>query len=94
MTLRGTFRDGVIIPEQSDGLRDGDVVDIVRKRAGRARTGRKATSGGAGKKRRGKSRMPLFGFGLLKDKREWRGRSTVEIAAELKKRVLRRAGGA
>jgi hypothetical protein len=95
MMLRGTFRDGVIIPDQSDGLRNGDVVDIVRKRAAKA-TGRNGTgarkNGGTKKKGTKAKAGALFGFGLLKNKAEWRGRSSVEIAAELRKKVMRRAG--
>ena len=89
MTLRGTFRDGVIIPEQSVGLRNGDEVEIVRRdRAKGSRTKPPAKKRGAAQKRLDDF---MSAFGSLRDKPEWKGKTSAAIAREIRARAPRRA---
>lgn len=76
----------MIIPEQSDGLHNGDVVDIVRKRARRASA---RVSKSRKPRKTAKQRLEDFmsGFGGLKDKAEWKGRSSSVIAREIRVRA-------
>ncbi|HYE62659.1 MAG TPA: antitoxin AF2212-like protein [Phycisphaerales bacterium] len=106
MTFRGTYRNGVIIPEEGATLQEGDTVEIqVRSR--RATTPKKARSGlggprkcrtskaakklNASKRMTGKQRLELFlqSFGMWKDKPEWKGRSSADIAREIRSRASR-----
>lgn len=80
MTYRGTVRNGVIVLSNAE-LPEGMSVRVSpesspkRKRIRKPRT-RRSTS------------RPLPGFGMWKDRKEWRGKSSVEVARELRRAAM------
>lgn len=106
MTYRGIFQNGVVIVENADGLRNGTVVDVQpakrstkSKRSVRPQRSAAVRSRPAKKTRRkGRARKAvgdpfIESFGLWKDRPEWKGKSTLEIAAELRRKAMGRFGG-
>lgn len=106
MTYRGIVQNGIVIIENPDGLRDGTVVDVqpAGRRAKKSRDlqprpAASAPNRSAKKAKALKSRArrasgdPLFeAFGLWKNRPEWKGKSTIEIAAELRRKAMGRLG--
>lgn len=95
MEFRGTFRDGVVIPDQTDGLRNGDVVRCIperKKNKPSATASTRAKPSRAGKAA-AKRRLDAFmsGFGSMKDRPDWKGRSSADIASEIRKRASSRS---
>jgi predicted DNA-binding antitoxin AbrB/MazE fold protein len=102
MTFKGTFRNGVIIPEEEVALREGEVVEITRPPLRKRKpASRKAVARGLPTKKAGgkptrmtaKRRLEVFlsAFGSMKNKPEWQGRSSAEIAREIRTRASRRS---
>jgi hypothetical protein len=91
MTYRGVYRDGLVILEGDVNLRNGDHVDVnLRGSSGSARAGRAKSRKQVSKARVGKGRAqpvhPLIALaGIWKDRPEWKGKSSVEVVAELRK---------
>jgi hypothetical protein len=89
MTFRGVVKNGVVIVDDAAGLREGDVVDIAPvkrvKSSGKGLRGKSAE-----KKRAAKMSDPLPGFGMWRDRPEWKGMTGAQIAAELRRGTFRR----
>jgi hypothetical protein len=94
MTFRGVFRNGVIVPQEGMSLPNGTVVDIrAGKQGRRQKPATKATSRSEAlkQKRSRKTREDepvLEGFGMWKNRADWRGKSTLEVARELRRKAM------
>lgn len=97
MEFRGTFRDGVVIPDQTDGLRNGDVVRFIpaKKRIKPSATASTRAKPSRTGKAVAKRRLDAFmsAFGCMKDRPDWKGKTTLEIVAELRKRTSKSVAG-
>lgn len=96
MEFRGTFRDGVVIPDRTDELRNGDVVrfvpekkKVIKPSATASTRAKRVREGKAAAKRRLDAFMSAFG--CMKDRPDWKGRSSADIASELRKRASSRS---
>jgi hypothetical protein len=94
MMFKGVYRDGVVVLEDATGLRNGQPVDVVASRTARKGAGGRKVKPSA---RKQKADAFLALAGLWKGRPEWKGMSSVEIAAELRRRAMgerhgRRAG--
>lgn len=98
MTYRGVYQNGMVFFEGEVGLRNGDRVDVNPSR----KAGRRSSTKAKAKARGGKKPAavhPLIALaGIWKDRPDWRGKSSVEVVAELRKstspsRRARRARG-
>ena len=98
MTLRSVVRDGMI--DVNGEIPDGTPVRIVRDDKPR----RSAKKAKAPAKRTAKKKATRAGvkpksdpimkvFGMWKDRPEWKGKSSVEIARELREKALGRRSG-
>ncbi len=93
MTFKGTFRDGVIVPEQTAGLRDGDVVDIrVRRLTATGKPRKKTRSRPVGKRMTAEQRLAAWRavVGSWEDRPEWKGKSSAQIARDIRARAAAR----
>lgn len=106
MTYRGVYRGGVVRLEGEVDLPEGSVVEVSRAgRTSRKRTAseqRRANAEGkaaaaywkrlTSKRMTKAQRLAAFeaAFGAWKDRPEWEGLSSAQIAAELRKRAARR----
>jgi hypothetical protein len=103
MTFRGIFKDGVIVPGTDLGLRNGAEVEfeLLRSRGGdaagrRARARKRAPRRGAARVTSSKLTaaqrvaLVLKFAGDWKKRADWKGRSSADIAAELRRRLARR----
>ena len=96
MTYRACYRDGIIIPSGDIELPNGAMFsfNIVDSKPAAVRKYKKKASKKSGRKSPSQmtadERVSAFmaGFGILRDVPEWEGKSTVEIARELRKRAL------
>lgn len=91
--FKGVVVDGVLVMNTHGVLPDGSAVEGVPAPDGmlvRAAKGARAKAPKSLKPRK----TPLFGFGLLKDKPEWKGRTGAEIAREIRTKSSRRGGRA
>jgi hypothetical protein len=97
MTYRGVYRDGVVIIQGDVSLRDGAQVEITETRTARTpSTTKKPREKKVTAKRRTTTRKrdPLDGLiGFWKDRPDWKGRSSIAIAAELRDKALGRRRG-
>ena len=89
MTFRGIVKNGVVVVEDATGLREGDVVEVARVRRVKPARAR-SKPGTAPKERAGRVADPLPGFGMWKDRPEWKGMTGAEVAAELRRGAFRR----
>ncbi len=88
MTYTGVYRDGIVLLDGDVDLRNGSRVEVLpARRSGVTKT----------KKRRAKepgakaSSDPLLKFfGMSKDRADWKGRSSSEIARKLRRRTSSR----
>lgn len=92
MTLRSVVRDGLIVVNTHGEIPDGTPVVILRDDQPR-RGGKKAkpTAKRAKKKARSAAKKPLRdlpAFGIWKDRPEWKGKTSAEIARELREKAL------
>jgi hypothetical protein len=92
MTFKGIYRDGIIILEDATGLRNGTVVEVTRPAK---RTKAVAKPVAKGKKKPATRRKRSAGsvadwpaFGIWKDRADWKGKSSAEIARELREKAL------
>jgi hypothetical protein len=91
MTFRGVYRDGVVIIDDPSGLRNGAVVEVIQPA--------RVASGASTKVRRKKAttkkgKDPLLALaGIWKDRPEWKGKSTLEVARALRKKAMGRDRG-
>jgi hypothetical protein len=87
MTFRGVYRDGVVILDDHEGLRNGAVVKVTRSTRGRKATGKaKTTTPKRGAK---KAKDPLLALaGIWKNRAEWKGKTTLQIVQELRRKAL------
>ncbi|MBX3403252.1 MAG: hypothetical protein KF699_07570 [Phycisphaeraceae bacterium] len=98
MTLRSVVRDGLIVVNTHGEIPDGTPVVILRDDKPR-RTGKKAKSAKQAttkKKARSAARKPLrelAAFGMWKNRPEWKGKSSAEIARELREKALGHRSG-
>lgn len=97
MTYRGIVQDGIVILESATGLRNGESVAVVPSRKGgasRQRRGSALPRKGRAKARRGVVRSgsldPLPGFGMWKNRSDWKGKTTLQIAAGLRRKAMGR----
>ncbi|CAG0997522.1 hypothetical protein PHYC_02659 [Phycisphaerales bacterium] len=97
MSFKGTYRDGIVYLTGNGSevaRRDGERVEVTplrrpRKSAGPAR----ARPASKTKKRLTKAqRLAAFdaAFGIWKDRPDWKGKTTLEIVAELRKKAMGR----
>jgi hypothetical protein len=104
MTFRGTVINGVIVPGRGQDLPDGSrvSVNVLRKPTKRApRRGKapgRVVKGGSRTRgtRSGKAdRIAAFASlaGIWRDRPEWQGMSSVQIAAELRRKAMERRRG-
>lgn len=101
MTLRGTFRDGVVYVSggrEADALRNGDSVEITPvhfKPRAAATTSRGKRALPARKPATKIQRLAAFdaAFGMWKDRKEWAGLTSVEVVAGLRRRASERRRG-
>ena len=87
MTFRGVYRDGVIVPGGEINLPEGTRVEILVARTKRSRkVVRKAKKKTKTKRMTAEQRVAAFmqGFGISRDRPDWKGKSTQEIARELR----------
>lgn len=90
--FRTVVRDGLIVINTHGEVPDGTPVEVMRT-ADRAtnRAGKKAAKKS---KKKSKQKTPpldnLPGFGMWKDRPEWKGLTTLEIMARLRERSLGR----
>jgi hypothetical protein len=90
MVYRGVYQDGVVVLEGEVDLRNGSRVEVQPAR--RATTAESKKRAGKGARTSAKSADPLLKFfGVWKDRADWKGRSSVEVAKELRRRAGRRA---
>jgi hypothetical protein len=92
MIFKGIYRDGIIILEDATGLRNGTVVEVTRT-AERAKAATKPTAKSKKKsstrrKRSGGSVADWPAFGIWKNRPDWKGKTSVEIARELREKAL------
>jgi hypothetical protein len=94
MTLRGIFKAGVVILEDTSSLREGDVVDVRVSAPAEKRKGRTLGRAPKGRAKSAKlpKRMPEFGFGMWKHRDDIG--DTVAFVAELQKLTNRGRPGA
>ena len=106
MTYRGVYRDGYVRLEGDNDLQDGARVEVSlepdsrlpRTAAERLRAAAEGKAAAALLKRLTSKRMTKAqrlaaldaAFGMYKDRPDWKGKSTVQIAAELRVRASRR----
>lgn len=88
--FKGVVVDGVLVMNTHGILPDDSIVEGVAAKEGMLVRATKATRGKVTRRPKGK-KAPLYGFGLLKDKPEWKGRTGAEIARELRSNSSRRA---
>jgi hypothetical protein len=96
MTFRGVYRDGIIVPSADPDLPNGTVVrwtsDSRAKQSSRAvgRSKSRSNARPAGKKMTKAQRIAavMQAFGMDRDRPDWKGRSSAEIAADLRRRAL------
>lgn len=100
MTLRTVVRDGLIVVNTHGEIPDGTPVVIMRddrprrsvkKAKGPAKRTAKKKAARAGV--RPKSDPIMKVFGMWKDRPEWKGKSSAEIARELRERALGHRSG-
>lgn len=101
MTFRGIVKNGVVVFENGAALPDGTTVRVQPERKQAAKT----ASRGAPTRR--KPRAPrkrssraeevrealAATFGIWKDRPEWRGMTTLEIQADLRRKAMGLRGG-
>ncbi len=103
MTFRAVVRDGMIAINTHGQLPDGTEVEVLPvnrpapRRKGKKKAAKAAsrTRGSSSRGRAGKSAKasadPLDSLiGIWKDRPDWKGKSTLEIAAELREKALGR----
>lgn len=99
MTFRGIYRDGVIVPNSEPGLSNGTVVRCTpaakpqRKAPVKTAAQTRKKSGSRAEKTRRMTKPQrvaavMQAFGMYRDRPDWRGRSSIEIAAELRQNAL------
>jgi hypothetical protein len=87
MTYRGVYQDGVVILEGDVPLRNGDRVSVNPSKAKtRSRQKPKLRSGRSGAKPSKKVHPFIALAGIWKDRPDWKGKSTLEVVADLRKR--------
>jgi outer membrane protein assembly factor BamB len=85
MSYRGVYRDGIVVLEGEVDLRNGTTVEVNPAR-GKGK-GRRKVSSTPRRDRKAAQVHPFIALaGLWKDRPEWRGRSSVEIVRELRRR--------
>jgi hypothetical protein len=93
MTFRATVRDGTIVSGDAQYLPEGTElrVSVVNKRPSRTpvRTRVKKKSSSRKKTMTVDARLAILekSFGISKDRPDWKGRTTQEIARELRERA-------
>jgi hypothetical protein len=100
MTYRGVYRDGVIVPGDALDLPEGSrfTFSIHGKADGPAPKTKKKVRTKSRKKTPSQmtpeERVALFmkGFGISRDVPEWQGRSTQDIARELRTKAMGKWG--
>ena len=90
MTFRTVVQDGLIVVNTHGALPDGTAVDVVPARRARPRKGESRKPSAGSKSPKKKRLRDLAFFGMWKDRPEWKGKSTLEIAAELREKALGR----
>jgi hypothetical protein len=94
MTFRSVVRDGIIVINTHGELPDGTPVEVVPSKGRNARAARTTTAKTRRKGKKGGRHAeadPLPGFGILKDRADWKGKSAVQIIRELRRKALRRS---
>ncbi len=92
MTYRGVYRDGVIVLSGDVDLQNGDTVDVNRNSAAGVTPKRKPVSADkkrarAGSSKKKQSEHPFLALaGMWKDRKDWRGKSSVKVVAEIRDR--------
>src|SRR4051812_44314393 len=99
MTFRGTVINGVVVPDPGPPLPEGARVSMSRL-SGSRRSAKPSKPLGLtkGKPRRSPVKAgkvhPLIALaGIWKDRPDWKGKSSIEIVAELRRRPTGRARG-
>jgi hypothetical protein len=89
MIYTGVYRDGIVLLDGDVDLRNGARVEVLpTRRIGATKAKKRAAKGTRAKS----SADPLLKFfGMSKDRADWKGRSSAEIARELRRRVSTRA---
>ena len=92
MTFKGTYQNGIVILDSSDGLREGARVEVLPAAKAKPRNGGGAKARPArvaGAKRRAKPRAP-FGFGMWRNRKDL-GKTSGEIGRTVRARLMKRA---
>jgi hypothetical protein len=107
MTFRGIYRDGIVVLGDI-GLADGTPVDVnpsqplKRRTASSAPTRKKSRAPRKGKAQKARSTrkapsdQPLIdspAIGMWEKRRDWKGKSTLDIASELRENFLGKRSG-
>lgn len=102
MTFRAVVQDGLIVINTHGAIPDGTTVRVVRagaprkvaKTASRATKGPRAKEAGKPVRRVAQKPHPLLALaGIWKDRPDWRGKSSTEVVAELRRRSVGRHRG-
>jgi hypothetical protein len=94
MTLKGVYKDGMVILRSATGLNNGDIVEVTpatrrtRKRKTIARR-RSAARSAEAARRRSTRQKPLPAFGAWKDRADL-GSSGAEASLKLRRQIERR----
>jgi hypothetical protein len=101
MVYRGTVQGGVVVLSDPGALPEGTAVEVRPKRGAKVRGKVKPVAGRSdsvtGRSRKAPSRAgasgtpslkPLPGFGMWKNRADWRGKSTLTIARELRRKAM------
>jgi hypothetical protein len=90
MTYRGIYRDGAIVLGETLDIPNGTPIefDVLRRSRTKRRVAKKPSSKKS-KRMTAEERVAAFmkGFGVSRDREEWKGRSTADIARELRRKA-------
>ena len=87
MTFHGTFTKGIIIPDPGQSLPEGTRVAVNPLRTAERLTARtRKTKAVKGRASRNRKVHPLTALaGIWKDRADWKGKSSVQVVAELRR---------